>query len=219
MSSRSGVLIELRAALFPRTYLRRRTSPITRDDLRIENYCAGLQSFGQVLSLLAHDPEVVFVENTVGSRRNLPRCVVDSLPHGVRLELSRSNLLGSLNKGAGEVASWRRLALGRLGTSAFVHVNARLRISDPRGMAKLVESKQDHLERANDFQLRTGYFKLPCISIDEFSRSCSLTRMAVLGLPLETLLFDYAVRRGLRITDSQAISERFSPESQAWLPY
>ncbi len=99
---KKSILIELRACINIGDYI------FGKDyvENRINDYVNGLQSFFDKLGD-NKKCDVVFVENTYDSEKDLPKEILDIIPEGTFLFVKKKNDYGKINKGGGIVEMWK----------------------------------------------------------------------------------------------------------------
>jgi hypothetical protein len=101
------IFIELRSALYPPENI---AISVNRGDERIQQVYSGIKAFLTHFNTIEakENCEIFFVDNTVGSKKDLPKQISDILEENKIVHLlCDKNYYGSRNKGAGDIDLWR----------------------------------------------------------------------------------------------------------------
>jgi len=99
---KKSILIELRACINIDDYIFGKD----RVENRINDYVSGLKSFFDKLGD-NKKYNIVFVENTYDSEKDLPKEILNIIPEGTFLFVKSKNDYGKINKGGGIIEMWK----------------------------------------------------------------------------------------------------------------
>ena len=125
------IFIELRSALYPPENI---AISVNRGDERIQQVYSGIKAFLTHFNTIEAKEkcEIFFVDNTVGSKKDLPKQISDILEENKIVHLlCDKNYYGSRNKGAGDIDLWRENIKLILDFKWLIHFEPRTMLNSP----------------------------------------------------------------------------------------
>ena len=180
---KKSILIELRACINIDNYI------FGKDyvENRINDYVNGLQSFFDKLG----DNEkydVVFVENTYDSEKDLPKEILDIIPEGTFLFIKKKNDYGKINKGGGIIEMWKEYLDKISEYDYFFYYEPRMILDDPSFLQSFLENPRNYfcIEDNTQFEaVKTGYFGVKVKDFLEYCDSIDLEKFVKDGINIE----------------------------------
>ncbi len=157
---KKSILIELRACINIGDYI------FGKDyvENRINDYVNGLQSFFDKLGD-NKKCDVVFVENTYDSEKDLPKEILDIIPEGTFLFVKKKNDYGKINKGGGIVEMWKEYLDKISEYDYFFYYEPRMILDDSSFLQSFLGNPRNYfcVEDNTEFAaVKTGYFGVKC---------------------------------------------------------
>ena len=178
-----SILIELRACININDYI------FGKDyvENRINDYVNGLQSFFDKLGD-NKNCDIVFVENTYDSEKDLPKEILDIIPEGTFLFVKKKNDYGKINKGGGIVEMWKEYLDKISEYDYFFYYEPRMILDDSSFLQSFLDNPRNYFCVEDNTQfaaVKTGYFGVKVKDFLEYCDSIDLEKFVKDGINIE----------------------------------
>lgn len=181
------IAFELRTALTPQIV----AGPVRR----AEQYSRGIDSLVSKVRF-PDDVYSFLVDNAVWEGFVLPSEIVDRLPATTRFRAFDSNVNGHVNKGAGDIDSWRYMSAEYSPFDFAFHYEPRMLLRDASFIHDFLRRPRNLFAFApTPRQVLTGYFGMKTGDLMRFAAETNLERMVKRLRSIEDLMFDFVEGR------------------------
>jgi hypothetical protein len=175
------IFIELRSAVYPPGDI---SIAVNRGQDRVNQIESGLVHFFKHLnsSKFKGRTSIFFIDNTIGSQKELPAQILDILiSNGVEILINNKNDYGSKNKGAGDIDLWREHFNKINEFKWFLHFEPRTILQSPIFLEECLKSPRNLFKvfypNESPHHFYTGIFMIGTKELKHFIDSVNLDKM------------------------------------------
>jgi len=180
---KKSILIELRACINIDDYIFGKD----RVENRINDYVSGLKSFFDKLGD-NKKYNIVFVENTYDSEKDLPKEILNIIPEGTFLFVKSKNDYGKINKGGGIIEMWKEYLDQISQYDYFFYYEPRMILDDSSFLQSFLDNPRNYFCVENNTKfaaVKTGYFGVKVKDFIEYCNSIDLEKFVENGINIE----------------------------------
>lgn len=214
----SNPQIILRTAFDVRSYRNKKSSPVSDNSSRREQYYVGSRTFQEVLpNFLEYD--IVIIDNTVSTIEEIPAEFRELWKHA-KIIITGTNRFGKFNKGAGDVETLRFAIRNGIINTDFLFYELRIKTTKPNFITDFLDSPRNLISLEKGLQsVRSGYIGFEFATAVKFYNSLSPLRMAINKTSIEDLLFKYWTNNSLEFFPYGTYALRFDPWADKYISY
>ncbi len=212
MSKSETYNVVFRTAFDVSNYKNSVKSPVSSNDVRIDQYIQGIKSIIKVAPYL-FEQNCILVDNTISKNENFPRSFRKIIPKNVEILATGTNTFGRWNKGAGDVETMRKvMELRILKKIPVLFVELRLTYLDGYFFRIFAENPVSTiLENRKGDSTLSGYYGLTYQDFEKFFTSISPLRMTIRKISIEDILLSTARKNNWRILTENCYALRHNP--------
>lgn len=193
------ILIELRAAINVNDYV------FGKDyvESRINDYVNGLNCFFDKLGN-TNNCDVVFVENTCESEKDLPKEILNAIQEGTFLYVKKKNDYGKINKGGGDIEMWKEYLDKISEYEYFFHYEPRMILDDESFLQSFLNNPRNCFCIENNTlfpAFKTGYFGVRVEDFINYCNSIDLEQFVDGGINIENSMWSFFSEKNTDIMD------------------
>ena len=210
--------IILRTAFDVRQYKNQRNSPVSKNEIRIQQYMDGSHSFQSAFSEYVNY-EITILDNTLDSPLDFPKEFV-KLWKVANLVCTRTNNFGKYNKGAGDVETLKHAFKTNIISRDFLFYELRIQTVSPAFIEDFMQKPRNLISREiGGNSVKSGYIGFNYETARDFYFSVSPIRMVLKKTSIEDLLYKNWIGNSREFAPNQSYALRFDPWANKYIPY
>ena len=209
--------IILRTAFSTAAY-RNINSPVSEGKERLNQYEIGLNTLIKKIPFIDNLPKIL-VDNTINSILEVPSSYRNL--SNVQIILTKTNKYGVLNKGAGDIETYKYLyRKGCLQDSYYFFYEPRLKLEDPSYILNFYHNPRQMICAPEEIVgVRSGYYGFHGENFQEFILTQNPKKMVRKKTSIEIELYKFAINDGWEINKKGGYCSRFDPIADKYISY